>query len=61
MFNMAEFLKTNLINGYREGSFTRTQITIFAINYQSKGWLTQEDVNDVLEAIQPKEEAQMQI
>lgn len=31
MFDMAEFLKTNLIRGYWDGSFTETQVNIFSL------------------------------
>jgi len=56
MFNMAEFLKTNLIRGYWEGSFTEAQVNIFSMNYLMKGWFVQSDVEEVLEGIKPKEE-----
>ncbi|MBT2215825.1 hypothetical protein KK120_08685 [Virgibacillus dakarensis] len=55
MFNMAEFLKRNLIEGYWNGSFTEQQVNIFAMNYMMKGYLTQTDVDEILEAIKPPE------
>lgn len=55
MFNMAEFLKTNLINGYWNGSFNETQINIFAMNYLLKGLITQEVFAEILEGIKPLE------
>ena len=33
MFDMAAFIKDNLINGYQNGSFTREQVNIYALNY----------------------------
>lgn len=58
MFNMAEFLKTNLIRGYWDGSFSETQINIFAMNYLMQGWFAQEDVTEVLEGIKPPEDTE---
>ena len=56
MFNMAEFLKSNLIRGFHDGSFTESQVSIFAANYMLKGWFTQTDFEEVIQAIQPLEE-----
>lgn len=56
MFNMAEFVKTNLIKGFWEGSFNETQINIFATNYLLKGIITQKDFDEIQEAIKPKDE-----
>lgn len=53
MFDMADFLKTNLIRGYWDNSFSETQVNIFAMNYLMKGWFTQDDVSEVLEGIKP--------
>lgn len=56
MFDMTEFLKSNLIRGFHDGSFTESQVSIFAANYMLKGWFTQADFEDVIQAIQPLEE-----
>jgi|HigsolmetaAR202D_1030399.scaffolds.fasta_scaffold15628_2 hypothetical protein len=56
-FNMTEFLKTNLLRGYRDGSFTEPQVNIFAANYLAKGWFTQADFDGVTYAIQTHEES----
>ena len=56
MFNMAEFLKTNLIRGFWDGSFTETQANIFSANYLAKGWFTEQDFNEVVQAIQQNDE-----
>jgi len=58
MFDMASFLKQNLIRGYWDGSFSETQVNIYAANYMVKGWFTQDDFNEVIEAIQPQEESE---
>lgn len=55
MFDLAEFVKTNLINGFRNGSFTEEQVNIFAANYLLKGVLTEADVLTMSEAMQPTE------
>jgi len=56
MFNMAEFLKTNLIRGFWDGSFTETQVNIFSANYLAKGWFNEDDFNEVIQAIQQNDE-----
>lgn len=55
MFNLTEFVKTNLINGFRNDSFTEEQVNIFAANYLLKGVFTEADVIDVSEAMEPQE------
>lgn len=56
MFDMTEFLKSNLIRGFYDGSFTEAQVSIFAANYVLKGWFTQADFEEVIQAIQLPEE-----
>lgn len=56
MFDMTEFLKSNLIRGFHDGSFTEPQISIFAANYMLKGWFAQTDFEEVIQAIQLPEE-----
>ena len=56
MFDMTEFLKSNLIRGFHDGSFTESQVSIFAANYMLKGWFTQADFEEVIQAMQPPEE-----
>lgn len=51
-FDMREFTITNLINGYKNGSFRKEQINIFLVNYTLKGVLKQGDirlVNDLID------------
>ena len=55
MFNMADFLKRNLITGFQNGSFTEQQVSIFATNYLMKGMLKQEDFEEVMDALNPTE------
>ena len=44
MFDLSQFAIDNLIKGYEEGSFTRAQVSIFAMNYMMKGIITQDDI-----------------
>lgn len=53
--NLAEFVKTNLVSGYQNGSFTTEQVNIFALNYQLRGIITEGDFNEIIEAITPQE------
>ena len=52
MFDLEEFLKTNLIEAYRTNSFNEVQINIFASNYLMKGVLSQNGFNEVMQAIE---------
>lgn len=56
MFNMSEFLRDNLINGYLDGSFSETQVNIFSFNYLSRGQLAQEHFDEIQEVLNPVEE-----
>lgn len=58
MFSMKEFLKTNLVRGFQDGSFTEAQVGIFAANYLAKGWFAQPDFDEVIQAIQQPEESE---
>lgn len=44
MFNFKEFVVKSLIDGVKNGSFTKEYASILATNYVLKGLLTQEDV-----------------
>ena len=52
MFNLEEFLITNLIGGFQTGAFNEYQINIFAMNYLNRGQLTQDGFNEILQAIE---------
>lgn len=47
MFDIADFIKNNLKSGYDNGSFTREQVNIFALNYLSKGQISQADFDEI--------------
>lgn len=53
MFSLKEFVKTNLLAGFENGSFTKEQINIFAANYMLKGVFIEADVVEVSEAMKP--------
>jgi len=55
MFNMEEFIKTNLINGYWNNSFSEQQVNLFAMSYLTKGMIEQEDFNHIMKSIEPPE------
>ena len=52
MFNLEEFIVTNLIEGYRSNTFNEFQVNIYASGYMLKGAITQEGFEKVLQAIE---------
>ena len=52
MFNLEDFLITNLIGGFQTGAFNEYQINIFAMNYLNRGQLSQDGFEQVLQAIE---------
>lgn len=44
MFNLKEFVVTNIVNGVKNGTWTKEYANIMAVNYLSKGILGIEDV-----------------
>ena len=51
MFNLHDFIFNNLVSGYKNGSFTKEQVSIYSVNYMTKGLFTETDVeklNDIL-------------
>lgn len=52
MFNLEEFIVTNLIEGYRSNTFNEFQVNIYASGYLLKGAITQEGFEDILKAIE---------
>ncbi len=53
--NLAEFVKTNLISGYQNGSFSAEQVNIYSLNYQMRGIITQADFDEIQLAMNPPE------
>ena len=56
MFDLAEFIKENLISGYENSSFTKEQVSIFAVNYLLKGQITQGDFDVINGVLNPEPE-----
>ena len=56
MFNLAEFIKENLISGYNNGVFAIEQVNIFAMNYLMKGQISKDDFDEIQLALYPVEE-----
>lgn len=52
MFNLEEFIITNLIEGYRSNTFNEFQVNIYASGYMLKGAITQEGFDEILKAIE---------
>lgn len=50
-FDLTKFAIDNLIDGYRDDSFTRPQINIFSMNYMMRGILTNDDITFINEQL----------
>lgn len=55
MFNLAEFIVSNLTSGFSNGSFTQEQVNIFALNYLMKGLIEQSDFDEIQKHMNPPE------
>lgn len=44
MFDLNGFITTNIVNGVKNGTFTKEYANIMAVNYMLKGVLTEENV-----------------
>lgn len=49
MFDLAQFIKENLITACRERSFTPAQVNIFALNYKDKAQITDIDFAEIVD------------
>ena len=52
MFNLTEYIKRNLINGFTDGTWTESKVSQLAIGYLDKGHLTLEDIEEIDTEIQ---------
>ena len=59
MFNLANFIKSNLMSGYQNGSFTKEQVNIFALNYLNKAQISQVDFDEIREFLTIEEESEV--
>ena len=55
-FNLSEFLTTNLIKGYLDGSFSEAQVNIFAMNYLMMGRISEECMERISKTLNPQVE-----
>ena len=56
MFNLHDFIFNNLISGYKNGSFTKEQVSIYSVNYMTKGLFTETDVEKLNEILSEEPE-----
>lgn len=56
MFNLKEFILSNLINGVNNNSFSKEYASILATNYLLKGILSEEDIQRFDEETTKEEE-----
>lgn len=59
-FNLVKYIKRNLINGYKDGTWTESKVAQLAISYMDKEHITLEDVADIdaqIQAINAEREA----
>lgn len=47
MFNLKDFIVRNIVEGVKNGTFTKEYANIMAVNYLIKGILTEENVVDI--------------
>lgn len=52
MFNLTEYIKRNLVGGYKDGTWTESKVSQLAIGYLDKGHLTLEDIEEIDNEIQ---------
>ena len=52
MFNLTEYIKRNLINGFMDGTWSESKVSQLAIGYLDKGHLTLEDIEEIDAKIQ---------
>ena len=53
IFDLGKFIKNNLMRGYSNGSFTKEQVNIFALNYLMKGQIEKTDFDEIQEFMNP--------
>lgn len=51
-FNLTEYIRRNLINGYKDGTWTESKVSQLCIGYLDKGHLTVEDIAEIDAEIQ---------
>lgn len=61
MFNLKDFIKKNIIEGIKNGTFSKEYGNIMAVNYLVKGILVEEDIAAIDAKITAWEEEKAQI
>jgi hypothetical protein len=61
MFNLKEFITRNIVNGIKNGTFTKEYGSILAVNYLAKGILGEADLVSIDEKISEWEATQITI
>lgn len=60
-FNLVDYIKKNLINGYADGTWSESKVAQLSIGYLTKGLITEEDIAEVdikIEQIKAEREAE---
>lgn len=52
MFNLTEYIKRNLVGGYKDGTWTESKVSQLCVGYLDKGHLTLEDIEEIDTEIQ---------
>lgn len=55
-FDLTEYIKRNLIEGYKDGTWTKSKVAQLGIGYLGKGYLTVEDIAEIDSAISESEQ-----
>lgn len=62
-FNLAEYIKRNLVGGFIDGTWTESKVAQLSVSYLEKGYLTMEDVSEVdlkIQEIKKEREAKVE-
>ena len=60
MFNLKEFITKNIVNGVKNGTWSKEYACIMSVNYLAKGILSEEDVAGIDNQITAWEEAKIE-
>lgn len=52
MFNLTEYIKRNLVGGYKDSTWTESKVSQLCVGYLDKGHLTLEDIEEIDTEIQ---------
>jgi hypothetical protein len=52
MFNLTEYIKRNLINGFADGTWTESKVAQLSVGYYEKELLTAENIEEIDTRIQ---------